>query len=327
MRFAGANVLVTGGLGFVGARVARALVAEGATVTILDSGFNGSERAVAGVPARVVRGSVTDAGLVADLVRPADLVFHMAAQSIIASTADPREDFASNFIGTLNVLMAMKDRPPEACRMVYTSSASVYGNPRRLPAHEDDGFSVLSPYAAGKLCSEHYCQAFYEVYGVPSAIVRYSNVYGPGQSNSNPYCGVIGKFIENALSGRPLKIHGDGEQTRDFTYVDDAVEATLLAALHPAAIGDVFNVGTGTECSINTLARLVIEAAGSASHVEYVAKRDIDNIPRRAVSIEKARRRLRWAPRVRLPEGLRRTVAWYRETAGGADPPPAGGAG
>jgi len=321
LRFAGANVLVTGGLGFVGARVARALAAEGASITILDNGFNGSEQAVAGVPARVVKGSVTDADLVADLVRPADLVFHMAAQSIIASTANPRDDFASNFIGTVNVLMAMKDRPTDACRMIYTSSASVYGNPRHLPVAEDDGFSVLSPYAAGKLCGEHYCQAFYEVYGIQSAIVRYSNVYGPGQTNRNPYCGVIGKFMESALNGRPLLIHGDGEQTRDFTYVDDAVEATLLAALVPAAVGDVFNVGTGTEYSINTLARLVLEATGSASPIAYVAKRDIDNIPRRAVSIEKARRRLRWAPRVRLPEGIRRTAAWYREMAsGGADP-------
>ncbi|HLN60223.1 MAG TPA: NAD-dependent epimerase/dehydratase family protein [Symbiobacteriaceae bacterium] len=313
MRFNGAAVLVTGGLGFVGARVARALVAEGAAVTILDNGFNGSEQAVAGLPVTVVRGSVTDADLVADLVRPADLVFHMAAQSIIASAKDPATDFASNFTGTVNVLLALKDRPRDACRMVYTSSASVYGNARHIPTSEDDGFAVLSPYAAGKLCGEHYCQAFAESYGVRSAIVRYSNVYGPGQTNRNPYCGVIGKFIENALGGRPLLIHGDGEQTRDFTFVDDAVDATLLAALEPCAIGDVFNVGTGTECSINTLARLVLEATGAPVAIQHVERRDIDNIPRRAVHIEKARRRLRWAPRVRLAEGLRRTVEWYRQ--------------
>lgn len=316
MRFQGANVLVTGGLGFVGSRVARTLVAEGASVTILDNGFNGTTESLAGAPVRVVEGSVTDAPLVFDLVQSADLVFHMAAQSIIASTQDPGADFASNFTGTLNVLMALKDRPREACRMVYTSSASVYGNPRRLPVSEDDGYSLLSPYAASKLSGEHFCEAFREVYGVRSAILRYSNVYGPGQTARNPYCGVIGKFIERALSGQPIVINGDGEQTRDFTFVDDAVEATLLAAIEPSAIGDVFNVGTGIECSINTIARLILDITGAAGPIEHTERRDIDNIPRRAVHIEKARRRLRWAPRVRLPEGLRRTVEWCRGGAG-----------
>lgn len=311
LRFKGAHVLVTGGLGFVGSRVARALVAEGADVTILDNGFNGTKASVAGLPVTVVEGSVTDEDVVYDAVQSADLVFHMAARTIIASTAAPREDFASNFTGTLNVLMALKDRPKEACRMIYTSSASVYGNARHLPVSEEDGYSLLSPYAAGKLAGEHYCETFYEAYGVRCAIVRYSNVYGPGQTARNPYCGVIGKFIESALSGQPLLIHGDGEQTRDFTYVDDAVEATLLAALQPAAVGEVFNVGTGIEYSINMIARLILAVSGASVPIQYVQRRDIDNIRRRAVNIEKARRRLRWSPTVRLPDGLSRTVAGY----------------
>lgn len=316
MRFKGANVLVTGGLGFVGSRVARALVAEGANVTILDNGFNGTQASVAGFPVKVVEGSVTDADLMVDLVRPADLVFHMAARTIIASTQDPREDFDTNFTGTLNVLMALKDRPSDACRMVYTSSASVYGNAQRLPVREEDGYSLLTPYAASKLSGEHYCETFFEAYGVRSAIVRYSNVYGPGQTTRNPYCGVIGKFIESALSGDPLLIHGDGEQTRDFTYVGDAVEATLLAALAPSAVGEVFNVGTGIEFSVNTVARLVLEATGAAAPIHHVERRDIDNIRRRAVNVEKARRRLRWTPKVRLAEGLRWTVDAYRAELG-----------
>lgn len=311
MRFQGATVLMTGGLGFVGSRVAQALVAEGASVTILDNGFNGTPASIAGLPIHLVEGSVTDADLVADLVRPADLVFHMAARSIIASTSDPHEDFAANLTGTLNVLLALKDQPKSACPMVYTSSASVYGNPRHLPAREDDRYSPLSPYAASKLAGEHFCEAFREVYGVRVATLRYSNIYGPGQTARNPYCGVIGKFIERALAGLPLQIHGDGEQTRDFTFVDDAVEATLLAALTPAAIGDVFNVGTGTECSLNRLAELILQATGSSSTMEHVARRDIDNVRRRSVDFEKARQRLRWRPVVSLPDGLRRTVASY----------------
>lgn len=316
LRFQGAKVLVTGGLGFVGAHVARALEAEGATVTILDDGFNGTAASVSGLAARLVAGSVTDSDLVQMLVQEADLVFHMAARSIINSTKNPRGDFEANSIGTLNVLLAMRDRP-KACRMVYTSSASVYGNARSLPAREEEGYSLLNPYAASKLAGEHLCEAYGEVYGLQTAILRYSNVYGPGQTARNPYCGVLGLFIERALQGLPLKIHGDGEQTRDFTYVDDAVEATLLAALSPVAVGDVFNVGTGVEYSLNTVAQLINELTGSPAGIEHVPRRDIDNIRRRSVNIEKARRRLRWSPKVFLPEGLRRTIAACQGAAEG----------
>ncbi|HLO04243.1 MAG TPA: NAD-dependent epimerase/dehydratase family protein [Symbiobacteriaceae bacterium] len=315
MRFSGANVLVTGGLGFVGSRLARALEAEGAQVTILDNGFNGAPASVAGLSARIVTGSVTDAALVRALVQPADLVFHLAARSIIQSMKSPMADIEANLSGTLQVLAALKERPAGGCRLIYTSSASVYGNARHLPAGEEEPYSLLTPYAASKLAGEHFCETFYEAYGVPSAILRYSNVYGPGQTARNPYCGVLGLFIERALRGEPLLIHGDGEQTRDFTYVDDAVEATLLAALAPAAVGEVFNVGTGTEVSLNNVAQLIREATGSAGSIQHVPRRDIDTIRRRAVQIEKARRRLRWSPKVSLPEGISRTVEAYRGEA------------
>lgn len=315
MRFSGANVLVTGGLGFVGAHLVRALEAEGAQVTILDNGFNGTPASVAGRSAKLVTGSVTDAALVRDLVQPADLVFHLAARSIIQSMKSPMDDIEANLAGTLQVLAALKERPPGQCRLVYTSSASVYGNARQLPAAEEGPFSLLTPYAASKLAGEHFCETFYEAYGVRSAILRYSNVYGPGQTARNPYCGVLGLFVERALQGEPLLIHGDGEQTRDFTYVDDAVAATLLAALEPAAVGEVFNVGTGTEYSLNDVARLILDVTGSAGPIQHVPRRDIDTIRRRSVLIEKARRRLRWSPVVDLRTGVSRTVQWYRRAA------------
>jgi UDP-glucose 4-epimerase len=161
-----------------------------------------------------------------------------------------------------------------------------------------------------KLGGEHYCLAFAESYGLPVSVVRYSNVYGEGQRPDNPYCGVVSKFFAAAYTGRSLSIHGDGQQTRDFTYVDDAVDATLQAAIAPRAEGEVFNVGTGIETSINELAALVGAAAGQDIRIAHIDRRDIDNIRRRVVNIEKARRMLRWSPQIALPVGLALTARW-----------------
>ena len=257
--FGGRRILVTGGAGFVGSNVVARLAEAGARVTVLDDLFTGQADAL---PASVdlVVGSVTDDDLVRKLVSASTLVFHMAARNIIASTANPRDDFATNIGGTLTVLLAAREARVE--RVVYTSSTSVYGNPRSIPINEDDRLDLLTPYAVSKLAGEHYCIAFYESYGTPVAAVRYSNVYGPGQRADNPYCGVIAKFFASAMAGEPLRIHGDGGQTRDFTYVDDAVDATLLAAITPRAEGEVFNVGSGIETSINDLAAGIGVALG-----------------------------------------------------------------
>jgi len=237
----------------------------------------------------------------------------MAARNIIASTKDPRQDFATNIGGTLNVLLAARDSKVD--RVVYTGSTSIYGNPRTIPINEDDPPVVLSPYAVSKLGGELYCNAFYENYGVPVSVVRYSNVFGIGQRPDNPYCGVIGKFFAAAIDGKPLQVHGDGEQTRDYTYIDDAVDATLLAAIRPRAEGEVFNVGTGIETSVNELALKIGAAVGVEVDIVHLDRRDIDNIRRRVVNIEKARRMLRWSPQVTLATGLARTTAWMRSTS------------
>ncbi len=308
--FAGRRVLVTGGAGFVGSMLVRGLVDAGAKVTVLDDLFTGNAE-VLPTAAQLVVGSVEDARIVKDLVARSSIVFHLAARNIIASTKDPQSDFSTNIGGTLNVLMAARESSLD--RVVYTGSTSIYGNPRSIPINEEDGIQPLSPYAVSKLSGENYALAFYESYGTPVSIVRYSNVYGVGQRPDNPYCGVISKFFAAAYDGAPLMIHGDGEQTRDFTYIDDAVSATMLAAIHPRAEGEVFNVGTGIETSVNDLARLVGEATGRELDIRHVDRRDIDNIRRRVVSIEKARRMLRWAPQVTLREGLRRTAAWIEK--------------
>jgi UDP-glucose 4-epimerase len=254
---------------------------------------------------------VTDFDLVRDVVKGASVIIHEAARNIIVSTRNPREDYEVNIGGTLNMLLAMRETGVP--RLVYASSASIYGNPRYLPINEDDATNMLSPYSVSKFAGENYCKAFYESYGLSTSVVRYSNVFGTAQRPDNPYCGVVSKFFEAAMNNESPRIHGDGEQTRDFTYIDDVVEATLLAAFMAKAEGQVYNVGTGRETTINQLARMIIEITGAGVEPSYIDRRDIDNIRRRVVNIEKIRRELRWAPSVTVEQGLRRTYQWLRE--------------
>lgn len=309
--FRNARVLVTGGAGFVGSRVVSRLAQFGARVTVLDDLFSGEMKNLAGLDEiEFVKGSVTDERVVEELVRGKDYVYHLAARNIIVSTKNPREDFSTNIGGTLNVLLAAREHGIK--RVVYTSTCSVYGNPRHLPIDEDDPRYILSPYAASKLSGELYCTAFFENYGVPMSIVRYSNVFGPFQNPSNPYCGVVSKFMDSIANGKPPQIHGDGVQTRDFTFIDDAVDATLAVGLNPRAEGEVFNVGTGVETSVRELCRVISALMGSSLAPTFIERRDIDNIRRRVVSIEKIRRRVRWVPRFTIEDGLKRTVEWYK---------------
>jgi len=313
--YRGRPVLVTGGAGFVGSRIVRRLLELGADVRVLDD-FSTGLRPSLPAPTdslETIEGSVTDLAAVREAMESRDVVIHASARNIVLSTRDPRVDYAVNIGGTLNVLLAAREL--RLSRVVYTSSASIYGNPRYLPISEDDPVNLLSPYAVSKFAGEGYCHAFYESFDMPTAVVRYSNVFGPGQTPENPYCGVVAKLFSAALAQQPLQIHGDGQQTRDYTFVDDAVAATLSAAVSPKATGQVYNVGTGIETSVNRLAELIVEISDSSSELEYLDRRDIDNIRRRVVNIEKIRRELRWTPAATLEQGLRRTHAWLLEHA------------
>ena len=310
MPFKRKRVLITGGAGFIGSNLVRRLVEEGAIVKILDNFFTGQKENLYGLNVEIIQGDVENIDDVNKAVEGAEIVFHLAARNIIVSTREPYKDFLTNVLGTFNILQACLEKKSQIEKIVYASSVSIYGNAKYLPINEDDSKTILNPYAASKLAAESYCSAFFETYGLPVNIVRYSNVYGPYQRPSNPYCGVISKFISWALSGEPILVYGDGEQTRDFTYIDDAVEATLkVATVMP---GLVFNIGTGIETSINKLAQLVIEITGSKSQILHIEKRDIDDVRRRVVNIEFARRILRWGPKVDLYQGLRNTIEWIK---------------
>ncbi|HMT97277.1 MAG TPA: NAD-dependent epimerase/dehydratase family protein [Ferruginibacter sp.] len=305
------KVLVTGGAGFVGSNLVKKLIEEQqANVTVLDDLFTGNQNFLKNLDCRFVHGSVEDDGLVNQLVKNAEVVFHLAARNIIVSNANPREDLRVNVGGTFNILEACKIHGIE--RVVYSSTASVYGNPKTLPIPEDAPKEFLSFYSASKFSGEVYAQTFYEVFNVPVAVVRYSNVYGYNQLPLNPYCGVIGKFIEKGLKGDPLLIHGDGEQTRDYTFVTDAVEATVQAAINARAIGQVYNIGTGVETSVKHLAETIIQLTGEKSKIEYVDKRDIDNIRKRYLNIDKIRHELKFSPFTRIENGLKNTIDWYK---------------
>lgn len=310
----GRRVLVTGGAGFVGSRLSAALVRLGARVVVLDDLSTGRRELLPDGLEQFIEGSVTDVETVERCVQAAEYVFHLAVRNIILSTRELRDDYAVNIGGTLNVLMAARASSLLE-RLVYTSSVSIYGNPRSLPICEDDGINILSPYAASKLAGESYCAAFFEMYQLPLSIVRYSNVFGAHQSPQNPYCGVVSKFFAACMEGRRMPIHGSGLQTRDLTYVDDAVEATLLAAVTPRADGEVFNVGSGREITIRELADAVARTVGVASEIEFVDRRDIDNVQRRVLNIEKARRMLRWVPKLDLDRGLELTYEWMQRSS------------
>jgi UDP-glucose 4-epimerase len=313
----GKPVLVTGGAGFCGSMLVANLIAEGAKVIVLDDLFTGDlDNLPNHEDIEFVEGSVDDYDLIKKLTGKVDVVFHLAARNIIASTQDPRGDYRVNIGGTFNVLLAARETG-NVQKVVYSSSASVYGNPRYLPINEDDRINTLTPYSVSKLAGECYCISFYESYGLPVAVVRYSNVYGINQQPTNPYCGVVSKFFDRVSHGQPPQIHGDGEQTRDFTFIEDTVEATTLVALSNKSDGEVFNVGTGVEHTVNNLAQSIIGLYDQNMQPEYVDKRDIDNIRRRILNIEKIRKMMRWTPRFTLVKGLEKTKAWYESSVNG----------
>jgi nucleoside-diphosphate-sugar epimerase len=304
------RVLVTGGAGFIGSHLVEWLVAHGHDVVVLDDLSTGKLDNLAPWQDRImfVEGSVSDMASCRKAVQGARFVFHEAAlPSVPRSLANPAATHAANATGTLNVLIAARDAGVE--RVVYASSSSVYGNTPELPKREDMVPRPRSPYAVAKLAGEQYCLAFHQSYGLQTVALRYFNVFGPRQDPSSQYAGVIPRFLACAATGERPVIFGDGEQTRDFTYVENVVRANLLACAAPATRigGRVCNVGFGSRVSLNTLWERVCAVTGAALDASYVAPRPGD-VRDSLAALELAAELLAYQPLVGLDEGLARTL-------------------
>lgn len=301
--------VVTGGAGFIGSHLADALLARGDEVHVLDDLSLGKKK---NVPSGAIfrEGNILDARLLADVLEGASVVFHQAAlPSVPRSVEDPLASHDANATGTLRVIDAARRAGVQ--KVVYAASSSAYGDTPILPKREDMPPAPKSPYAVAKLTGEMYCRVFYEVYGLRTTALRYFNVYGPRQDPQGAYAAVIPRFAMAALEGRPLVVNGDGSNSRDFTFVADAVAANLLAAASTKADGQVVNVGGGTRVTIRELARKVVDLTGSRSEIVHAPPRPGD-IEHSLASQEAALALLGYRPTVSLDAGLETTIAWFR---------------
>ncbi len=302
------KVLVTGGGGFIGSNLVRRLLEHGDQVRVLDNFSTGNRKNLADIvdEIEVVEGELRSYERVHNATRGVEVVFHQGAlPSVPRSVQDPLTTGAVNVEGTLNVLLAARDEGVR--RVVYASSSSVYGNTGTLPRVETHFPDPISPYAVAKLAAERYCVSFARVYGLETITLRYFNVFGPRQDPTSQYAAVVPRFIAAIEAGEPVLIYGDGEQSRDFTYVENVLDANVRAADIPGASGHVINVATGEPRSVNALADTIGDVLGKPVRKEYLPPRTGD-VRDSWADVAEARRLLGWEPQVGLEEGLRLTA-------------------
>ena len=313
------SYLVTGGAGFIGSHLAEELVRRGHRVRVADSLITGKRQNIAQLDVEFVEGDLAEPDVAARAVRGMDYVLHQAAiPSVPRSVKDPLTSNRANIDATLSVLVAARDA--DVRRVVYAGSSSAYGDTPALPKHEDMPPNPLSPYALQKVVGEQYCRLFTRLYGLETVSIRYFNVFGPRQDPASPYSGVISRFVTALLASQPPVIYGDGEQTRDFTYVANVVDGVLRACEAPGASGQVINVATGGRISLNQLFRTLRQIVGGQSghdghggNIEAVheAARAGDVRDSQA-DITRAHDLLGYQPLVSFEDGLTRTIEWYR---------------
>ena len=305
------RALVTGGAGFIGSHLAEALLREGHEVRVLDNFATGRRQNLDdfGDEIELMEGDIRSYERVHNAVRGCELVFHQAAlPSVPRSVQDPLTSTAVNVEGTLNVLLAARDA--EVRRVVCASSSSVYGQNPELPKHEALQTLPISPYAVAKLAGEGYCRSFNQVFGLETVSLRYFNVFGPRQDPNSQYSAVIPKFITMLQAGESPLVHGTGEQSRDFTFIENVVHANLAAAANGPGDGSAFNVAYGEQYSLNDLLDMLREELGTDVQAEYGPERPGD-VRHSLADISRAREAIGYAPEVSFREGLRRTIQAY----------------
>ncbi len=312
-----AKYLITGIAGFIGSSLARAVLAQGDQVRGVDNLSTGKLENLDDISGRIdfQRADILDLAAMQTACRGVDYVLHQAAvPSVPRSVLDPMENNRSNLDGTLTLLLAARDAGVK--RVVFAASSSVYGDTPVLPKREDMPPRPVSPYAVAKLASEYYMTSFYRCYGLETVCLRYFNIFGPRQDPSSPYSGVLAKFITQMLRGETPTIFGDGKQSRDFTYIENAVAANLLACHAPAnlVVGGVFNIATGKRTDLNEAFQILKRLTGFSGNAEYGPERAGD-VKHSLADITRARECLGYAPTVQFEEGLRLTLEWYRGNA------------
>ena len=308
--------LVTGVAGFIGRSIAAALLARGDSVRGIDNFVTGKRENLKGLEEmEFLEGSLADPATCARACAGVEVVFHEAAlASVPRSVADPVSTNVNCVDATLNLLVAA--RAAGGRRVIYAGSSSAYGETPTLPKREEMAPDPISPYAVAKLAGEQYMRSFARVYGMETVVLRYFNVFGPYQDPSSPYSGVLAVFCQRMLAGQQPTIYGDGEQSRDFTYIDNVVRANLLAAEAPAELvaGQMMNTATGSRITLNETFAILCELTGYEGKPTYAAARAGD-IRHSMADIGRARKLLGYEPAVNFREGLRRTVEWYRKDA------------
>jgi nucleoside-diphosphate-sugar epimerase len=306
--------LITGAAGFIGSGLARAILAQGDQVRGIDNLSTGRLENLAEIRGRVDlrEADLLDLDAVHAACKGVDYVLHQAAiPSVPKSVVDPLGSNRANVDATVNVLVAARDAKVK--RVVYAASSSAYGDTPTLPKREDMPPNPISPYAVAKLASEYYMVSFFRCYGLETVCLRYFNIFGPRQDPSSPYSGVLAKFITQMLRGEQPTIFGDGSQSRDFTYIDNAVEANLLACKAPAAeaAGRVFNIATGRRVDLNETFNTLKQIIGFKGEVNYAPERNGD-IMHSLADMSRAEKHLGFKAKVDFEEGLRRTIDWYK---------------
>ncbi len=307
--------MITGGAGFIGSNLAEALVKNGQAVRIFDNFSTGSMDNLATFRDRIdiVEADLRDFAAVRKAMEGVEYVCHQAAlRAVQRSVDDPLSSDEVNVHGTLHILEAAR-QSGSVKRVVYASSSSVYGDNPALPKKEDQTPAPVSPYAVSKLAAEHYCRVFTRLYGLETVSLRYFNVFGPKQSPLSKYAAVVPLFMRAALRGEPIEVHGDGEQSRDFTHIDDVVQANMLSCTVPGVGGEAFNIACGDRHSLLEIASIIGRFVGHELQRRHVDPRAGD-VRHTQADITKAERLLGFRPQVEFKEGLRRTFEWIKAT-------------